>query len=231
MTIRCVPILILVLAGVAAPLSATIQYSYCNSGCADNTGTGSYAAWQSAPGSAGLSFSMSPINFAAGVDVNGVFTDTSGATFTGYNGASPDALFISGTSLAQTIAGTGTGIQIVLPANTFAIAFSITTVSGFGSPVVELNDRILNNANYQIVIPNGSTTAFFGIISDVALTSLFVGNNGAGGAVKLGDFELGQGAAEAETPELSSLALLGTGLLLFGLIRRRRVQEPSGSLA
>ena len=46
--------------------------------------------WQTATGSAGLSFSMSPLTFAAGGLSSGVFTDTSGTIFTGYSGASTD---------------------------------------------------------------------------------------------------------------------------------------------
>ena len=231
MTTRYLATLILALAVGVAPASATIQFSYCSGGCSDNTGTGTYAAWQTAPGSAGLAFSMSPLTFAAG-SLNGdssVFTDTSGTSFTGYSGASTNALAVSGTSLKQTVSGTGTGIDITLPANTYAIAFMITIGSGtFGSPMVELNDRILNNANYQIVIPNSSSPQFFGILSDVPLSSLFVGNNGAGGAVQLNTFELGEASP---TPEGSSLVLIGSGLVLFGFLRRRGIHKPDRSLA
>ncbi len=232
MTTRYFATLILALAVWAAPASATIQYSYCNSGCSDNTGTGTYAAWHSASGSAGLAFTMSPLTFAAGT-LNGdssVFTDTSGTIFTGYNGASTNALTVSGTSLRQTATGTGTGINITLPANTYAIAFVITIGSGtFGSPVVELNDRILSNSNYQIVIPNSSSPQFFGILSDVPLTSLFVGNRGnSDGAVQLNSFELGEASP---TPEGSSLVLIGSGLVLFGFLRRRGIHKPDRSLA
>jgi len=228
MTMRYLAALGLALAMWAAPASATIQYSYCSSGCSDNTGTGTYAAWQSAPGSAGLSFSMTPLTFAAGGLGGGVFTDASGTVFTGYSGASTTALTVSGTSLAQTVSGSGTAIDITLPANIYAIAFMISTVSGFGSPVVELNDHILNNSNFQIVIPNSSSPQFFGILSNVPLTSLFVGNIGAGGAVRLDSFELGQASP---TPEGSSLALIGSGLVLFGFLRHRRVRRPDRSFA
>ena len=231
MTTRYLATLMVALAVGVAPASATIQFSYCSSGCSDNTGTGTYPAWKTAPGSAGLAFSMSPLTFAAG-GLNGdssVFTDTSGTSFTGYSGASTDALTVSGTSLRQTASGTGTGIDIALPANTYAIAFIINIGSGvFGSPVVELNDRILNNANYQIVIPNSSSPQFFGILSNVPLTSLFVGNNGAGGAVQFDSFEL---VEASPTPEGSSLALIGSGLVVFGFRRRRGIHKPGRSLA
>jgi hypothetical protein len=220
MTTRTIPkatLFILALAVLALPASATITYSYCSSGCS-STG-GDYSSWQSATGSSGLSFSMSPLTFApAGLDVNGVFTDSSGTIFTGYNGASTDALTLSGTSLAQTLGGTGTGVQISLPSNTYAIALMLTTVSGFGSPMIELNDRNLSASNYQIVIPSSTSPQFFGILSDTPINSIFVGNLGLGGAVQINSFELGQ---SSPTPEAPTLALIGSGLVGLALIRRR----------
>src|SRR5262249_35637918 len=141
---------------------------------------------------------------------------------TGYsNATTSNALTTSGTTLAQTVNGTGSGIQITVPANTYAVAFILTTVSGFGSPLIELGDRIVANANYQMSIPGGSAL-FFGILSDTPLTSLFVGNNSnLDGKVQINSFELGQGGG-AQTPELSSLALIGTGLVSLGLLRRKR---------
>jgi hypothetical protein len=232
-------IFLLVLAALAAPAFAGIQYSYCNSGCSDNTGTGTYAAWQTAAGSAGLIFSTSPATFfAGGLDGNGIFTDASETLFAGYsNATNPNGLTIAGNALAQTVTGTGSGIQITLPSNTYAIAFILSTVSGFGSPYIELNDRNLANSNYSVVISNSSTSEFFGILSDAPIASLFIGNiENFSGKVQINSFELGQlgggDSGGSETPELSSLSLIGTGLVLVGFLRRRgRIQKPNGSLA
>jgi hypothetical protein len=226
MTIRALATFILTLGATALPAFATIQFSYCTSGCSSTTGN--YAAWQTGTGSAGLTFSMAPITFAASGLVGGVYTDTSGSVFTGYNGASANALIVSGTSLAQTVSGSGTGIEIVLPANTFAIAVMINVVSGFGLPSIAVNNRNLNAANYSMTIPNSSSPQFFGILSDTALTSIFIGNPGAGGAVKLDSFELGEAA---QAPEASTLALIGGGLVLVGFLRRIRIHKPDRPLA
>jgi hypothetical protein len=219
-------IFVLTLAALAAPVSATITYTSCSSGCGTSTGT--YAIWQTAPGSAGLTFSMSPATFAAGNLSSGVYTDPSGTVLTGYNGAPTDNLTLSGTALAQTVSGTGSGIQFALPANTYALAFTITVVSGIGQPMVALNDRNLGGANYQIIIPNSSSPQFFGIISDAPITSIFVGNLSGGGAPQINSFDLGQAAP---TPEVSSVTLIGSGLVLLGLLRRRRVHKPHGAVA
>ena len=219
MMIRGVKILILALAALVAPAYATIQYSYCTSGCA-STG-GDYANWQTAPGSAGLTFSMSPLTFAAGGLGGGVFTDTTGALFTGYsNATTTNSLTLNGTALAQTTNGTNSGINLALPANTYAVAFMLATVSGFGSQQIVLNGLDVFSTNYSITVPNATSPQFFGILSDTPITSLFVGNLGnLDGRVQINSFELGQAAP---TPEGSSLGLIGGGLVVIALMRRRR---------
>src|SRR4051812_29873448 len=109
---------LIALAVMARPLSATIAYTSCSSGCGSSTGT--YAVWQTASGSAGLTFSMSPATFAAGNLVSGVYNDPTGTTFTGYNGA-PASLLLNGTGLLQSAGGGGSGIELALPANTYAV--------------------------------------------------------------------------------------------------------------
>jgi hypothetical protein len=228
-TVRTIPKLILLAAlGILArPAFATISYSSCSSGCGSSTGT--YSVWQTASGSAGLTFSMAPETFAGGDLVNGVYSDPTGTGLTGYNGASIDTLMsVSGTSLLQSLGGGGSGIEIDLPANTYAFAMDITTLSGFGSPVVEIGDHNLNNANYQIIIPSGGSVQFFAIISDTPLTQLFVGQSTSGGRLQINDFELGEATP---TPEASSAALIGGGLVLLGVLRRRRIHKPDAALA
>ena len=223
-----VVLIFLTLTAAVRPAAATISYTSCSSGCSSSSGT--YAVWQTAPGSAGLTFSMSPATFAGGNLVSGVYTDPTGTVLTGYTGSGAiDTLTsVSGTSLLQSVGGSGAGIEIALPANTYAFAMSITTLSGFGSPVVELGDHVLNNANYQIIIPSGGSVQFFAIISSTPLTELFVGQSNGGGRLQINNFELGQ---VAPTPEVSTVALIGSGLVLLGLVRRRRIHKPDGALA
>ena len=228
-TVRTIPqfILLVALAALARPVSATITYTSCSSGCGSSSGT--YAVWQSASGSAGLTFSMSPATFAGGNLLSGIYSDPTGTVLTGYNGASIDTLMtVSGTALVQSLGGGGSGIEINLPANTYAFAMSITTLSGFGSPVVEIGDHNLNNANYGIIIPSGGSVQFFAIISSTPLTQLFVGQPTSGGRLQINDFELGEATP---TPEASSAALIGGGLVLVGVLRRRRIHKPDSAVA
>jgi hypothetical protein len=173
-TVRAIPkvVLLVALAALAQPASATITYTSCSSGCGSSSGT--YAVWQTASGSAGLAFSMSPATFAGGNLVSGIYSDPTGTVLTGYNGANPDSLIVGGTALVQTVGGGGSGIEIALPANTYAFAMQITTPSGsvFTNPWVSVGDHNVAVTNYNVVIPSG-TVQFFGIISDTPLTQLF----------------------------------------------------------
>jgi hypothetical protein len=220
------------LAALAQPLSATITYSSCSNGCSSSTGT--YAAWQAALGSAGLTFSSLPATFAGGNLASGVYTDPSGTVLTGYNGASIDTLMsVSGTSLLQHVGGTNTGMEIALPANTYAFAMEITTPSGSGftSPWVALGDHNVGHTDYNIVIASGGNVQFFGLVSDTPLTELFVGPLSGGAPIQINDFELGESTPSSPTPEASSAALIGGGLVLLGVLRRRRIHKPDGVLA
>ncbi len=224
MTMQRAGILILALVTLVMPVSATVTYSFCTSGCA-GTG-GDYSSWQTAPGAAGLTFSLSPLTFAPAGLSGGVFTDTTGAVFTGYsNATTTNSLTLNGTALAQTTNGANSGINVLLPANTYAVAFMLATVSGFGSQQIVLNGRDVFSTNYSITVPNATSPQFFGILSDTAITSIFVGNLGnLDGRVQINSFELGQ---SAPTPEGSSMALIGAGLVAIALMRRRRSRIAS----
>ncbi len=206
-TVRAIPkiILLVALAALARPAIATITYTSCSSGCSSSSGT--YAVWQTAPGSAGLTFSMSAGDaLPRGNLASGVYTDPTGTVFTDYNGASIDTLMsVSGTSLLQGIGGTGTGIEIVLPANTYAFAMEITTPvgSGFTNPWIAVGDHNVGGTNYNLVIPSAaepSSSSRF--ISNTPLSELFVGPLSSGSRLQINDFELGQ---VSPTPEASSV--------------------------
>lgn len=228
-TILKLTLLALLLVALAAPTYASIAYTSCTNGCSSSSGT--YSIWQSGPGSAGLTFSPSTTFASGNLNISsGVYTDPSGAIFTTYNGSNIDnGTSVSGTSLLQGISGNGTGLEILLPANTYAVAFDITTLtgSGFTGLWVALGDHNLNAANYNVVVTNGGNLQFFAITSTTPLTGLFIGPMSFGGRLQLNDFELGQ---EAPTPELSSVTLMGSGLLFLGFLRRR-VHKPNSAIA
>ena len=231
LTVRVIPkvVLLVALAALARPASATISYTSCSSGCGSTNGT--YAVWQTASGSGGLTFSMSPATFAGGDLVSGVYNDPTGTIFTGYNGPNTADLILNGTALVQSVGGGRSGIEIALPANTYAVAFNLTSANG--SPYTylgaELGDHNVSATNYNIILPSGGgSVQFFGIISSVPLTEIFVGPATGGGPFQINDFELGE---VAPTPEPTSAALIGGGLVLLGIPRRRRIHKPDGTRA
>ena len=218
---------ILAVAALAMPAFASITYVACPSGCGANTGS-SYTVWQTSPGSAGLTFSMSPSTFAPGGNlVSGVYTDPTGTVFTGYSGASSiDTLMsVSGSALLQGVGGSSTGIEIALPANTYAVALdvSLPAGTGFTNLGVELGDHNVGATNYTLPLSGPGSVEFFAVISSTPLSELFIGSTGAGSKFQINDFEIGE---EAPTPEASSIALIGSGLVVLGLLRRRRIQQP-----
>jgi hypothetical protein len=196
-------------ATIAAPhASATVIYSVCTSGCVD-TG-GSYAATQAQPAAAGLSFPGSPISFTSANLNSGVYTDpATGVVFTAYNGASIDtAATVNGTSLGQGASGSGSGIQIVLPANTYALALNLTAFGG-ATLGIAINDQNFTSMS--------TTGGFLTLISDTPMSSVFIGPTGAG-SFQIDDFEPG----DAETPEISSLLMIATGLMSISIAPRLR---------
>lgn len=226
-TIPKVTFFLVLLAALAAPTYASIAYSSCSNGC-DSSGT--YPVWRSAPGSAGLTFSMSADTFAPGLLNSGVYLDPTGTIFTGYSGVSIDSLSsITGTSFLEGNNGTGTGIEVLLPPNTYAFAMNITMLgSQFTTVAAELGDHNPNGANFSFNIASNGSVQFFSILSTgTPLTELFFGPIGQGSRLQINDFEIGQ---ESPTPELSSLSLMGSGLLLLGFLRRR-IHKPNSAVA
>jgi hypothetical protein len=226
-TIPKLTLLALLSGALAAPTYASISYTSCPSGCGTTSGT--YSSWQSAPGSAGLTFSMSPQTFTSGNLASGVYTSPNGTVLTGYNGASIDiAMSVSGSSLLQTVTGNGTGIELLLPLNTYAVAFDVTTLagSGFTNLWVAVGDHNVNGTNYNVPVVSGGSVQFFAITSTTPLTELFIGPIGNGGRLQFNDFEIGG----AQTPEISTVSMMGGGLLLLGLLRRR-IHKPNSATA
>ena len=229
LTLRVIPriILLVSLAALARPASAGTTYTSCSSGCSSSSGT--YAVWQTASGSAGLTFSSFPVTFAGGNLVSGVYSDPTGTVLTGYNGANPVSLILNGTALLQSVGGGGSGIELLLPANTYAVAFNLTSATGsiFTYLGAELGDHNVSATNYNIILPSGGgSVQFFGIISSAPITEIFVGPANAASPFQINDFELGE---LISTPETSSGALIGSGLILVGVLRRRRIHKPDGA--
>ena len=230
MMTRDVLISIVTLAGLATPAHATL--TYCNSGCSNSNSGVTFSSFGTA--AAGLGDTMSsPITFVSGgLDGSGVYTDAgTGTVFTGFNVTTAEALILSGSSLAQTGSSgnggnttNGRSIQISLPANTYAFAMFVSSSANFAGPYVELVGSPSNfnhtNGNYTLSISSSSDSQFFGIISDTAISSIFLGDLDAfQSPIRIQSFEEG---GPASTPEVSTFLSIGSGLILMRFLRRRQ---------
>ncbi len=192
---------------------------------------------------AGLDFLEPLTTFTAG-DLDGtpaVYMDpTTGAEFFGFdlNGSfdsgAQDSLSISGTQLQQT--NHGGIIEITdFPATAFAFAANVMTITGIGGSgtyCVEENVASFNeggNCNYTFGVTSSSDVEFIGFFDTATpITSVWIGpNSGSLFAMEttaIVNSELGQqGTDMSQTPEISTLALIGAGLMLLGVLRRRRM--------
>jgi hypothetical protein len=216
---------------VAIPASATISYSSCSSGCGSTSG--SYATLPSESGASGLTFS-SEITFSSG-GLSGspaLYTDsTTGTVFNAFSNSTAESLWVTGTALVNSDGGSHGSIQLVLPANTYAIAMSVGTNSS-SQPWFALvsSPSNLNGGaeQYQLVVPSSSSPQFFGIVSSTPIASLFVWDASGSGASNIQSFEIGQ---EAPTPESATSLMIGSGLIGLYAWRRRGLSAIRRPLA
>ncbi|HEV2201307.1 MAG TPA: hypothetical protein VGR73_15930 [Bryobacteraceae bacterium] len=233
-TLRFISI-ILGFALAAIPASATITYTACDGGCTVNSG-GSYAAWQAAPGASGLAFGALTTFVSGGLAGTGIYTDsTTGVIFTNYSsgGSVDNGTHVTNGAFVQGFSsGTGTGIEIDLPANTYAFAMfgsdcSSAACTGilFNGATVGLGTHSSFGTNYALTIPGSGPAQFFGIVSDTPITSLlFATGGGASGFLSINSFEIGEGGTA--TPEARTALMVGGGLIALYFCRRRRPQAP-----
>jgi hypothetical protein len=159
------------------------------------------------------------LDFLGSTVSGGAVTNVAGS---GLNFSGPNIL-VDGSTLSIT-PGVGSGMQVALPANVYALGMYLISTS------------ITRNWTYgptggTISIANDSTI-FLGVMSTTPLTSfptitLTAQQNSSG--VSVVNFRIGtEGAppSSSETPEPSTFALIGSGLILFPLIARRKRRQP-----
>ena len=220
------------LGAVVIPASASAVV-YCASGCGANNQT----AFNNAIAADDLFFpnglqdfsTYSSISYSSGLtDVDTV----TGLDFFGYSSTTQVGVTVNSGELEQSSGETGnsTSLGIDFPTGVvYAFEMMITDASNAGSPCVEPNVTpstfTSGNCNTTVNIPS-SGAEFVGVICSTPLTDVFVGSF-AGGlpALEIENFELGEQMGDADTPEVATLLLIGTGLGALGLVRRRRTRK------
>lgn len=100
---------------------------------------------------------------------------------------------------------------------------------GFGSPVAGFTITFSDGSShsYEGLQPSTNpSNSFWGVETDLSITSLSIRNPfGIGGVISLDNFEIytpDEAPPPSEVAEVSSLLLLGSGLISLPLLRRRR---------
>jgi len=205
------------LALAALPAEATTTYYCSDASCGGNT----EAAFTAAFGvllTAGLT-STGTVNFTgatSGVTVSNV--GGTGASFTGFNGASSSLLNVVASQLQNTNGGLNSGLSVSLPTGSVYVFGAHVKASG---NALECFEVTLGNCDLNFLLTS-SATSFVGIIGDIPLVGLQMRGSTFSGKLYVNDFSM------AETPEASTFVLVGVGLILFPLLKRRaRGVEPS----
>jgi hypothetical protein len=216
----------LAVAACAVPASATISY-YSDPTLFSNAVSGATA--QSIDfGSAGQFFSNSDT-------IDGVTFTGIDAGFPGPSGdltvlAQPNGSWPTGTVLARSTGSfsySGGSITISLPSAVEGISFYISYARGSIGGSNPLGIAVAGDSPTSSLIVSSLNTPYFvglvasgGSLGVVTLTAGDYTNQ-----IELGgfSFDTGSSGSDSSTPELGSFFLIGTGLILFPVFRRRFV--------
>ena len=174
--------------------------------------------------SGGLTAGAIVSNFAS---VTGLGTQTitnigtTGLTFTNYNGVNPGTMSLSGTNkLRQDFQSTGSRLDITPGSPVYAIALHLQLTSGINNSFWCLESPGSGTCDYMFGI-NGTSASFVGIIGTSPLTAVSLRAFNAGTALNVNDVQVSTLSVTA-TPEPSTMALLGSALVAFPVLARRR---------
>jgi hypothetical protein len=211
---------VLVLGAACAPASATTIY--CSNGCSSNN----TAAFNSATTS--FSFPNAPILFS-NASGGPEYTDPVSLTeFTEYlsPGTSIDTNGFdgfSGIGNLKTDVG-GDLIEVTLPANVYAFGANLQTPSGAATVCIEPTSTPGSaNCNATVATTGSSDTEFIGVVSATPITTVWLAPGQNSTTIQLDNFEIGEQseAPPADTPEIATMLMIGTGLISLGVMRRR----------
>lgn len=151
---------------------------------------------------------------------NAASTGVSFYGFANVGNTTPVALSIVGSTLRETVHYAGdASLVVTLPSDKTSIGLHLTATGGATSFCFEAAATTTCGYTPSSEVLSSGSTFFFGIISDSPITSFQIQNEAGSSNLVVQNFEVGSGAS---TPEPSTLALVGSGLVLFPLMARRK---------
>jgi hypothetical protein len=166
------------------------------------------------------------INFSGdSVGASPITDALTGVQFSDINGQSSDLRIVNSCGNDCTTNGgiqvtSGFTLNILVPANYAAFSFDIVTVSTGAS----VNVSSSTPSSFTGFNTNASPNfIFFGVTTDVQVQGFEL--TGANNVIEIDNFTVG--AAASATPEVRSMFLFGSGLLVIGLLKRRMHAPPA----
>jgi hypothetical protein len=218
---------VLVLAAACVPVSATTVI-YCNiSG--DCGPSNNLTAFNNATTS--LFFPNAPILFtSSGLSADTTtYTDTVSTTEFLEDNSSGTAIdsegFFSPVVTGLKTFTPGDVIQVMLPANVYAFEVNVQVSSSNGGGVcVETTSSYTHSCSGdEVFLSSSSDTEPIGVVSSSPLTTVWLAAPSSSN-LQLDNFEIGEQAPDpppADTPEVATMFMIGTGLISLGVMRRR----------
>lgn len=159
-------------------------------------------------------------NLGTSTTVDGVVFSTSGASLTGE--ASPSGWPTGPTEPALASSEGGNTLTITLPAGAGAVDFYFGPLDYTGLQLTIADNAGGNFTTDALTQPNMTTPVFFGVTTTGNFTSFTIQSFSNPDMTTLDNLQFGQ-SDMSQTPEVATFLLVGTGLLLMGYFRRRRL--------
>ena len=213
-------VLLVLTALTALPAMATTQYYYTGAG------TNTESAFDTASGLL-TDYTFTGEVLTAPDNYSLLDAGPTGVDFYGFwaNNVTPYALNVVGSTLQGTSSNggaTGTTMRIDVPNDIIAIGLHMTGTAGATQFCFEAPGA--TSCDISLVFGSGDNY-FFGIISDTPIGSFQIRNKTSSSRLVIQNFEVASAPPESGVPEPSTMALVGSGLILFPVIARRKRRQ------